>query len=65
MTKPVDHSKAARRKGPPSRYVSAASLALLRFSFPGRVPSVVIAQALEEKARREGRPLPPREGDGS
>jgi hypothetical protein len=50
------------RRGPQPRYVNQRALALLGFSFRGLVPACVIADALEEKARREGRPLPPREG---
>jgi hypothetical protein len=50
-----------RRKLHP-RYVNQSSLALLRFSFPGKIPALVIAEALAEKARREGRPLPPDDG---
>lgn len=49
-----------RRSQP--RYVNQASLALLGFSFRGLIPARVIAEALQEKARREGRPLPPAEG---
>jgi hypothetical protein len=51
----------ARRRQP--RYVNQHALALLDFSFRGKIPALVIAEALEEKARREGRPLPPREGN--
>lgn len=29
---------------------------------PGKIPALVIAEALREKARREGRPLPPSDG---
>ena len=61
MSTPAEHPKAARRQGPPARYISRFSMALLKFSFRGRVPSVVVEEALEAKARREGRPLPPRE----
>lgn len=50
-------SKPKRRPQP--RYVNQRALALLFFSFRGLVPACVIAEALEEKARREGRPLPP------
>lgn len=46
-----------RRSHP--RYVNATSMALLHFSFRGKIPALVIAEALREKARREGRPLPP------
>jgi hypothetical protein len=41
------------------RYVNQTSLALLAFSFRGKIPALVIAEALREKAVREGRPLPP------
>ncbi|MGW4825018.1 hypothetical protein ACWEP4_40450 [Streptomyces sp. NPDC004227] len=54
---------APRRRQP--RYVNQRALALLRFSYRGLVPAYVIAEALEEKARREGRPLPPRDGGQS
>ncbi|MFL4947530.1 hypothetical protein ACJ6WE_09170 [Streptomyces sp. MMS24-I31] len=47
---------------PQPRYVNQKALALLHFSFRGKVPAYVIAEALEEKARREGRPLPPSAG---
>lgn len=50
------------RRRPQPRYVNQAALALLRFSFPGKIPALVIAEALTEKARREGRPLPPSGG---
>ena len=50
-----------RRKGPPARYVNRRALTLLNFSFRGKIPALVIAEALQEKARREGRPLPPAE----
>jgi hypothetical protein len=50
----------ARRRQP--RYINQLAQALLDFSFRGKIPALVIAEALEEKARREGRPLPPREG---
>ncbi len=52
-----------RRQGPPARYVNRRALTLL--GFRGLVPSLVIAEALQEKARREGRPLPPTEGEPS
>jgi len=51
-----------RRQGPPARYVNRRALTLLGFNFRGLVPSLVITEALQEKARREGRPLPPAEG---
>ncbi|MFJ6561883.1 hypothetical protein ACIQMV_18880 [Streptomyces sp. NPDC091412] len=50
------------RRQPQPKYVNQRSLALLRVSYGGLVPAYVIAEALEEKARREGRPLPPRDG---
>lgn len=50
------------RRGPQPRYVNQRSLDILSTSFPGMIPAVVIAKALEEKARREHRPLPPAEG---
>lgn len=50
------------RRRPQPRYVNQAALALLRFSFPGKIPALVIAEALAEKARREGRPMPPKNG---
>ncbi|MDF2712878.1 MAG: hypothetical protein K0R62_8530 [Nonomuraea muscovyensis] len=50
------------RRRPQPRYVNQTTLALLHFSFPGQIPALVIAEALREKARREGRPLPPSEG---
>ncbi|MCX4697028.1 hypothetical protein [Streptomyces sp. NBC_01373] len=56
---------ATRRQGPQPRYVNRRSLALLGFSFRGKVPAAVIAEALLEKAVRERRPLPPAEGDAS
>lgn len=52
---------APKPRRPQPRYVNRRSLALLFFSFRGLIPALVIAEALEEKARREGRPLPPRE----
>lgn len=52
-----------RRRQP--RYVNRVALALLAFSFRGKIPALVIAEALEEKARREGRPLPPSTGGGA
>lgn len=55
---------APRRQSQP-RYVNRRALALLRFSFLGKIPALVIAEALEEKARREGRPLPPADGSGA
>ncbi|MEU0200881.1 MULTISPECIES: hypothetical protein [unclassified Streptomyces] len=54
-------ASAPRRRRQP-RYVNQAALALLNFSFPGKIPALVIAEALREKARREGRPLPPSVG---
>lgn len=54
--------KRRRPHGPAPKYVNQSSLALLRFSFRGKIPALVIAEALEEKARREGRPLPPSAG---
>jgi hypothetical protein len=48
----------APRRRPQPRYVNQRALALLHFSFRGLIPACVIADALEEKARREGRPLP-------
>jgi hypothetical protein len=53
------------RRTPQPRYVNRMSLALLAFSFRGKIPALVIAEALEEKARREGRPLPPKDGGRS
>jgi len=50
------------RRRPQPRYVNQKSLRLLFHSFRGMVPAYVIAEALEEKARRESRPLPPRDG---
>ncbi|WP_030169052.1 hypothetical protein [Streptomyces sp. NRRL S-813] len=50
------------RRRPQPRYVNRRALALLFFSFRGLIPACVIADALEEKARREGRPLPPLDG---
>ena len=47
------------RRRPQPRYVNQSSLALLHFSFRGKIPALVIAEAQQEKARREGRPLPP------
>jgi hypothetical protein len=47
------------------RYINQASLALLAFSFRGKIPALVIAEALREKAAREGRPLPPSIGSRS
>ena len=47
------------RRRPQPRYVNQRALALLAFSYRGLIPACVIADALEEKARREGRPLPP------
>ncbi|GLP64270.1 hypothetical protein TUSST3_08900 [Streptomyces sp. TUS-ST3] len=61
----MSDSPKPRRQGPPARYVNRRALALLGFSFRGMVPSLVIAEALAEKARREGRPLPPAEGRAS
>jgi hypothetical protein len=52
----------APRRRPQPRYVNQTTLALLHFSFPSQIPALVIADALREKARREGRPLPPSEG---
>lgn len=49
-----------RRRQP--RYVNQRALALLAFSYRGLIPACVIADALEEKARREGRPIPPSNG---
>lgn len=37
------------------RYINAATELLLRDCFPGMVPACVIADALREKAIREGR----------
>lgn len=37
------------------RYVNAKAELLLRDCFPGLIPALVVAEALEEKARREGR----------
>ncbi|MGW2520425.1 hypothetical protein ACWC09_26120 [Streptomyces sp. NPDC001617] len=37
------------------RYVNATSELLLRDCFPGMIPALVIADALREKAIREGR----------
>ena len=37
------------------RYVNARAELLLRDCFPGLIPALVVAEALEEKARREGR----------
>jgi hypothetical protein len=54
-----------RRQGPRPRYISKTTQALLNFSFRGKIPALVIAEALQEKARREGRPLPPEEGRAS
>lgn len=56
---------APKRRRLQPRYVNQAALALLRFSFAGKVPALVIAEALKEKARREGRPLPPGEGEAT
>ena len=53
---------APRPRRPQPRYVNRAALALLHFSFRGKIPALVIAEALREKARREGRPMPPSEG---
>jgi hypothetical protein len=50
------------RRRPQPRYINQRALVLLAFSFPGQIPALVIAEALREKARREGRPLPPSEG---
>ncbi len=49
-----------RRSHP--RYVNHKALALLHFSFRGKIPALVIAEALREKALRENRPLPPSDG---
>jgi hypothetical protein len=51
-----------KRRKPQPRYVNQAAQALLHFSFPGKIPALVIAEALREKAQRERRPLPPVEG---
>ncbi|MEU9470466.1 hypothetical protein AB0D78_28380 [Streptomyces avermitilis] len=53
---------APRPRRPQPRYVNQTALALLHVSFPGKIPALVIAEALREKARREGRPLPPSDG---
>jgi hypothetical protein len=50
---------AQKPRRPQPRYVNQRALTLLFFSFRGLIPACVIADALEEKARREGRPLPP------
>lgn len=55
----MSDSPKPRRQGPRPRYISKTTQALLNFSFRGKIPAVVIAEALAEKARREGRPLPP------
>ncbi|MET7458494.1 hypothetical protein ABZT03_43140 [Streptomyces sp. NPDC005574] len=47
---------------PQPRYINQRTQALLHYAFPGKIPALVIAEALEEKARREGRPLPPSQG---
>lgn len=53
---------APKRRRPQPRYVNQRALALLAFSFRGKIPALVIAEALREKAVRERRPLPPSEG---
>jgi len=55
----VNAPQTPRRRQP--RYINQTAQALLNFSFHGKIPALVIAEALEEKARREGRPLPPAE----
>lgn len=37
------------------RYINATAELLLRDCFPGKIPALVIAEALREKAIREGR----------
>lgn len=41
--------------GPAPKYVNQTSRDLLTHCFPGMVPAAVIAEALREKALREGR----------
>ena len=55
--------------GPAPKYVNADSRNTLARCFPGMIPALVIAEALREKAAREGRLAPrtgkPRKGGGS
>ena len=62
MTEPQRTPIPRPRRRPQPRYVNQNTLALLHFSFPGQIPALVIAEALREKARREGRTLPPSDG---
>jgi hypothetical protein len=48
-------SPKAKPHGPAPKYVNAASRDLLAHCFPGLIPALVIAEALREKAVREGR----------
>jgi hypothetical protein len=54
-TKPKSH-------GPAAKYINADSRDYLARCFPGLIPAVVIAEALREKAVREGRLTPTRHG---
>jgi hypothetical protein len=51
-------ARQSRPHGPAPKYINAESRDYLAHCFPGMVPAAVIAEALREKAAREGRLTP-------